>query len=74
TSLQGAFMMVFGILGLVYQYQDGAKQMTDHLKLQPFLLPASIFIPALLGLIFQQHMTTPQGAGGGGGGGGGHKK
>jgi hypothetical protein len=75
TSLQGAFMIVFGVLGLIYQYQDAAKQTTDHLKLQPFLLPASIFIPALIGLIFQQHMTTPQGTGGGGGGGGGgHKK
>lgn len=76
TSLQGAFMMVFGILGLIYQYQDAAKQVTDHLKLQPFLLPAAIFIPALLGLIFQQHNTTATAGGGGsgGGGGGGHKK
>jgi hypothetical protein len=77
TSLQGAFMMVFGSLGLIYQYQDAAKQVSDHLKLQPFLLPAAIFIPALLGLIFQQHNTTAPHTGGGnagGGGGGGHKK
>jgi hypothetical protein len=76
TSLQGAFMLVFGILGLIYQYHDAANQTTDHLKLQPFLLPASIFIPALIGLIFQQHNTGAQGAGAGGGGGGsgGHKK
>jgi hypothetical protein len=82
TSLQGAFMLVFGILGLIYQYQDFAKQVSEHMKLQPFLLPAAIFIPALLGLIFQQHNTATAGGGGGGGGGGhgggggggGHKK
>lgn len=75
TSLQGAFMMVFGILGLIYQYADGAKQVSEHLKVQPVLLPSAIFIPALLGLIFQQHHTTTAASGEkGGGGGGGHKK
>jgi hypothetical protein len=69
TSLQGAFMMVFGILGLIYQYADVAKQVTAHLKIQPVLLPAAIFIPALIGLIFQQHSTASPG-----GHGGGHKK
>lgn len=71
TSLQGAFMMVFGILGLIYQYSDGAKQVSEHLKIQPVLLPAAIFIPALLGLIFQQHYHA---APGGDKGGGAHKK
>jgi hypothetical protein len=79
TSLQGAFMLIFGVLGLIYQYQDAAKQVSEHLKLQPFLLPAAIFIPALMGLIFQQHNTATASSGGGGGGhggggGGGHKK
>jgi hypothetical protein len=70
-------MLVFGILGLIYQYEDAAKQVTHHLKGQPVLLPAAIFIPALAGLIFQQHNTTSPGGSGGsgsGGGGGGHKK
>jgi len=77
TSLQGAFMMVFGILGLIYQYEDAAKQVSHHLKVEPVLLPAAIFIPALAGLIFQQHNTAAPGGssgGGGGGSGGGHKK
>jgi hypothetical protein len=76
TSLQGSFMLVFGILGLIYQYADAAKQVSEHLKIQPVLLPASIFIPALIGLIFQQHHGAPSGGsgGGGGGGGGGGKK
>jgi hypothetical protein len=70
TSLQGAFMMIFGILGLVYQYAEGARQVSHQLKNQPVLLPAAIFIPALLGLIFQQHNAAPAPGGGGGGGGG----
>lgn len=73
TSLQGAFMMVFGILGMIYQYADAAKQVSDHLRIQPGLLPAAIFVPTLLGLIFQQHhhSAAPSKEGGGGGG---HKK
>ncbi len=61
TSLQGSFMVVFGILGLVYKYGDIAPQVTYHLRLEPFLLPAAVFIPAVIGLIFQQHHH--QGAG-----------
>ena len=66
TSLQGSFMLVFGILGLIYQYQQIAPQVTSHLKVQPFLLPAAVFIPAVMGLIFQQHHTTGHAGGGGG--------
>lgn len=66
TSLQGSFMLVFGILGLIYQYSGAAKQVSEHLRFQPVLLPAAIFIPALLGLIFQQHNATPAEGGGGG--------
>jgi hypothetical protein len=73
TSLQGAFMLVFGILGLIYQYEEFAADVTKHLKVQPYWLPAAIFIPAVMGLIFQQHNTTGgHGGHGGGGGGGGH--
>ena len=75
TSLQGSFMLVFGILGLIYQYGEFAADVTKHLKVQPYWLPAAIFIPAVIGLIFQQHNTTSghgsHGGGGGGGGGGG---
>ncbi len=75
TSLQGSFMLVFGILGLIYQYEEFAADVTRHLKVQPYWLPAAIFIPAVIGLIFQQHNTTAGHGGhgsGGGGGGGGH--
>jgi hypothetical protein len=59
TSLQGAFMLVFGILGMIFQYHQIAPDVTSHLKVQPFLLPASIFIPTIAGLIFQQHHSGP---------------
>jgi hypothetical protein len=74
TSLQGSFMLVFGILSLMYRYQDIAPMLTLHLKVQPFLLPAAIFVPAVIGLIFQQHNTAHAGGHGGGAGGGGAKK
>jgi hypothetical protein len=54
TSLQGSVMLIFGILGLIYKYQDVAPKVTEHMTLKPFMLPIAILIPALLGLIFQQ--------------------
>jgi hypothetical protein len=69
TSLQGAVMLVLGVLGLMYKYQEVAPQLTDHLHMEPFLLPAAVVIPAMIGLIFQQHQTSPAGGGGGHGGG-----
>jgi len=57
TSLQGAFMLVFGVLGLAYKYHQIAPQVTQHLSIEPFLLPAAIFVPTVVGLIYQQHDT-----------------
>jgi hypothetical protein len=73
TSLQGSAMMVFGILGLIYKYQEIGPRLTDHLHMEPFLLPAFVFIPACVGWVYQHHNTVGAGAGGGGGGGGGKK-
>jgi hypothetical protein len=53
-SLQGSVMLIFGILGLIYKYQDVAPQVTESMTLKPFLLPVAIFVPAVLGLIYQQ--------------------
>ena len=53
-SLQGSVMLIFGILGLIYKYQDIAPKVTENMTLKPFLLPVAIFIPAVLGLIYQQ--------------------
>lgn len=54
TSLQGAVMLVFGLLGLLYKYQDLGPKVSENLSVRPFLLPLFIFIPATLGLIYQQ--------------------
>jgi hypothetical protein len=54
TSLQGAVMLVFGLLGMIYKYQGIAQQVTDNLSLKPFILPICIFVPTLMGLIYQQ--------------------
>lgn len=53
-SLQGSVMLVFGLLGLIYKYQDLAPRVTDQLSARQFLLPLFIFVPATLGLIWQQ--------------------
>jgi hypothetical protein len=54
TSLQGAVMLIFGLLGLIYKYQEFAPKVNDNLMQRQFLLPLFIFIPATLGLIYQQ--------------------
>lgn len=64
TSLQGAVMLVFGLLGLAYKYQSIAPQLTQHMQLKPFLLPLAIFIPTVLGLIYQQSQSQADAAGG----------
>jgi hypothetical protein len=62
TSLQGAVMLVFGVLGLAFKYQSIAPMITQHMQLKPFLLPLAIFIPAVLGLIYQQSHAAAQAA------------
>lgn len=58
TSLQGSVMLIFGILGLIYKYQELGPKVTENMTLKPFLLPILIFIPATVGLIYQQHQTA----------------
>jgi hypothetical protein len=67
TSLQGAVMFVLGVLGLIYKYQELAPRLNDHFRVEPFLFPAVVFIPAMIGLIYQQHQTASGGGGGHGG-------
>lgn len=67
TSLQGSVMLVFGILSLIYKYQGFAPRLTESLQLKPFLLPMTVFIATILGLIYQQNSQLAPQAGGGGG-------
>jgi hypothetical protein len=54
TSLQGAVMLVFGLLGLLFKYPDVGHRVLEYMSSKPFIFPMAIFIPALLGLLYQQ--------------------
>ena len=58
TSLQGSVMLIFGILGVICKYQNLAPQITESMTSKSFILPAAILVPAVVGLIYQQHQAT----------------
>jgi len=60
TSLQGAIMIVVGVLGLLLKYPSFAMSLTQTLTLKPFILPVAIFVPTIMGLIYQHSGPTPQ--------------
>src|SRR5215212_6845922 len=60
TSLQGSFMLIFGLLGLIYKYPSMATMITSNMTTKSFILPAAIFVPTVFGLIYQQ-MNYPAG-------------
>jgi hypothetical protein len=62
TSLQGSVMLVFGLLGLIYKYQDVAPKINASLTDKTFLLPLAILVPATIGLIYQQTQYGAAGA------------
>jgi len=47
-------MLVFGILGLIYKYHQLAPQVTNSLTVNALVMPMTILIPAIIGVIFQQ--------------------
>jgi hypothetical protein len=55
TSLQGSVMMIFGIVSLLSRHDSILVAIRDNIQLRPLLLPITIFIPAIAGLIYQQH-------------------
>ncbi|HWB52628.1 MAG TPA: hypothetical protein VG722_00480 [Tepidisphaeraceae bacterium] len=74
-SIQGGAMLVFGVLGLAYKYQDAASSLSSSMNTKPFLLPMLLFLPMICGLIYQHHMYgAAEPAGGPGRKGGGGKK
>lgn len=54
TSLQGSVMLVFGLMGLLLKYPDLGMKIVQSLTAKPFILPMAIFIPSILGLLYQQ--------------------
>jgi hypothetical protein len=65
TSLQGGGLLASGILGLLEKYPSIAPKLADAFIKQPFLLPTAIVVPAVVGLIFQNHMSASMAGGGG---------
>jgi hypothetical protein len=59
-SLQGSVMLILGVLGLIYKYQGLGPQLTDNMTRKPFFLAAAIFVPTILGMIYQQTNTSQQ--------------
>ncbi len=57
TSLQGAAMVVFGTLALILKHDDFGPSLHNTLTGKPLLLPMTIFVPTLLGYIYQQSMS-----------------
>jgi hypothetical protein len=64
TSLQGAMMVIIGLLGLAFR-MEVSPGLAKSMLTQPAMLPAAVFIPAVLGLIFQQTHGPAEGGGGG---------
>lgn len=63
-SLQGSLMLVFGILGLLYKYNDLGPRLTQGLQNRHFILPMAVFIPAVIGLLYQHANNKAAPAGG----------
>jgi hypothetical protein len=63
-SLQGSLMLVFGILGLLFKYDDLGPRLTRGLQDRNFILPMAVFIPAVIGLLYQHANNKPAAAAG----------
>jgi hypothetical protein len=59
TSLQGGLLLASGMLALLEKYPSVAERLQSTLKDQPALVPLSIIIPAVVGLVFQHHQSSP---------------
>lgn len=62
-SLQGAAMLIFGLLGMVDKYDQVAGKITNAMTMKPFLLPMAIVIPAIVGMLYQQSDGSSAAAG-----------
>ena len=63
TSLQGSVMLIFGTLGLLLKYQDVAPRIGSYLLHHNFLLPMCIFVPTVIGMMYQQTYSPAAKAG-----------
>lgn len=61
TSIQGAGMLIVGLLGLALKWPELAPAVARSMATQPLVLPVAIVVPAMLGLIYQQTHSAPLG-------------
>jgi len=54
TATQGSVMLVMGLLGMAYKYQQVGPNITKCMTTKDLILPAAVFIPGVIGLIYQQ--------------------
>ena len=59
TAVQGAAMLVFGALGLLYQVSAVAPTI-DRSGGWPYALPIAVFVPAVVGLLYQHAGSRQQ--------------
>lgn len=62
-SLQGAAMLILGLLGMLCKYDQIAPKVTNTMSLRPFLLPMAVIIPAIIGMLYQQADAPAQAPG-----------
>jgi hypothetical protein len=65
TSLQGGALLAAGMVALLEKYPSVGPKIAQDLTQQHFLLPTVIIVPAVVGLVFQHHMSGAAPAGGG---------
>ncbi|HLL88598.1 MAG TPA: DUF4203 domain-containing protein [Tepidisphaeraceae bacterium] len=61
TSLQGAVMLILGVLGLIFKINDVAPEVTRKIEVAPFLVPMALLVPMVIGMIYQNATTAPVG-------------
>jgi hypothetical protein len=54
TSIQGAAMLILALLSFTQKYQALGTSVQKGLMTSPVLLPMLVFVPAVIGLIYQQ--------------------
>lgn len=60
TSMQGAAMLFFGLLSLVFKYRDSVPKITSALAVRPFFVPMILFIATVVGMLYQQNSLKPK--------------
>lgn len=61
-SIQGSVMLVFGLLGLAFKYESLGTPLHDTLSQQNFILPITLLVPFVFGLLYQGSVLKAEGS------------